>query len=242
MPDDPRDPAALEAALRAVAPAWPPTPDIAAAVRPRLTPRRAWRQRARAWLLGAVASAILATIAIEPARSAVLELLGLRSVRIERRAPDPSPRPFGAGLDLGRQITLDDARSITGLAITPPSTQGDPQGVWLRRTPAVVSLVYRRPATLVQVLDARLDTPIIEKAAGPNVNIERVPGGYFMSGAAHGFSYIGRGGGSAVERQRLAGNTLIVERDGVLLRIEGRLTRDRALAVANSTTVARHVP
>ena len=241
MPDRPRDRAGLEAALRELS-AWPPTPDIAAAVRPRLTPRRRRRRRARAWLLGAVTSAVFATAAIEPARSAVLEFLGLKSVRIERQATDPAPRPFGADLDLGRPTSLEDAEKRAGLVITPPSALGDPQSVWLREAPAVVSLVYRRPTTLVQALDARLDAPIIEKAAGPNVNVEPVSGGYFLSGAPHGVRYIGRDGRPVVEQQRLAGNTLIVERDGVLLRIEGRLTRDRALEVANSMTVSRHRP
>ncbi len=45
-----------------------------------------------------------------------------------------------------------------------------------------------------------------------------------------------------VEGQRLAGNTLIVERGSVLIRVEGRLSRDRALRIADSTTVARVRP
>ena len=37
------------------------------------------------------------------------------------------------------------------------------------------------------------------------------------------------------EDQRLAGNTLLVERaDGLLIRVEGDLTRDRAVAIARS--------
>ena len=36
------------------------------------------------------------------------------------------------------------------------------------------------------------------------------------------------------EDQRIAGNTLLVEGDGLLLRIEGDITRDRALEIARS--------
>ena len=37
------------------------------------------------------------------------------------------------------------------------------------------------------------------------------------------------------EDQRLAGNTLLVERaDGLLIRVEGDLARDRAVAIAES--------
>ena len=37
------------------------------------------------------------------------------------------------------------------------------------------------------------------------------------------------------EEQRLAGNTLLVERpDGLLIRVEGDIARDRAVAIARS--------
>ena len=55
-------------------------------------------------------------------------------------------------------------------------------------------------------------------------------GGYFLSGAPHGVGYLRRDGVPVVERQRLAGNTLLVQRDGVLVHVEGRLDRRRALA------------
>ena len=242
MPDPRHDPAVLEVALREAAVAWPPTPDLAAAVRPRLAPRKSRRRRARAWLVAVLAGAATATMAFEPARSAVLEFLGLRSARVERRAPEPAPRPFGAELDLGRRATLVRARRMTGLAVTPPTTLGDPQSVWVRETPGVVSLLYEDPRLLVQVLDARLEAPIIGKAAGPGVRIERVRGGYFLSGARHGVGYIGRDGAPVVEGQRLAGNTLIVERDRVLIRVEGPLSRDRALGIADAMTVTRVRP
>ena len=240
MPDRRNDLAELEVALREITPVWPPTPDVAAAVRPRLLPRRSRRSRLRAWLLGVLAGAVAATTVIGPARSTVLEFLGLRSVRIERRAPDPSPRLFGARLDLGRPVTLEDAGRTSGFRVAPPRALGPPSSVWVRESPAVVSLVHREPTVLVQVIDARLDAPIIGKVAGPGVSVERVRGGYFLSGAPHGVAYLGRDGVPVVERQRLAGNTLLVERADVLIRVEGRLNRERALDIAEGTTVRRH--
>jgi hypothetical protein len=242
MPERREDPAVLAAALRDASPGWPPTPDLASAVRPRLAPRQSSRRRVCAWLVAVLAGAVTATMAIEPARSAVLEFLGLRSVRVERRAPDPSPRPFGAELDLGRPVMLAQAGRQAGLAVTAPRVLGEPDSVWVRETPGVVSLVYRDPGILVQVLDARLEAPIIGKAAGPGVRIERVRGGYFLSGAPHGVGYIGSDGVPVVEGQRLAGNTLIVERGRVLIRVEGPLSRDRALRIADATRVTRVRP
>ena len=56
---------------------------------------------------------------------------------------------------------------------------------------------------------------------------------YFIAGA-HGFAYQ-HGTGVRFEDQRLAGNTLLVERaDGLLIRVEGDLDRDQAVAIAAS--------
>jgi hypothetical protein len=71
------------------------------------------------------------------------------------------------------------------------------------------------------------------------VKVERVPGGYFLSGAPHGVGYLGPGGVPVFESQRLAGNTLLIEREGVLIRVEGRLARERALEVAEGMAVTR---
>ena len=50
---------------------------------------------------------------------------------------------------------------------------------------------------------------------------------------AHGFAYE-TGTDVNYEDQRIAGNTLLLEGDGQLLRIEGAITRDRALGIARS--------
>ena len=89
----------------------------------------------------------------------------------------------------------------------------------------------------MQELPARVQ-PFIEKTLGQGTRLERlrVEGdpAFFITGA-HGFAYEGEGG-VRFEDQRLAGNTLLVERaDGLLLRIEGDLTRDRAVAIARYT-------
>ena len=59
---------------------------------------------------------------------------------------------------------------------------------------------------------------------------------FFISGAPHGFAYYNPDtDASNFEEQRLAGNTLLVDRsDGVLLRIEGDISRDRAVEIAES--------
>ena len=59
---------------------------------------------------------------------------------------------------------------------------------------------------------------------------------FFLSGAPHGFAYYNPDTERPnFEEQRLAGNTLLVDRsDGMLLRIEGDISRDRAVEIAES--------
>jgi hypothetical protein len=179
----------------------------------------------------------------------VLEWLGLKSVKVERREPTAPPRPpgkLGSRLGLGTPATLTDAQAQRPFA-RPPSAPGlgRPDAVYLGRTS--VAFVYgRRPsyarlpetgaALLVQELPARV-RPFIEKTLGSGARLQRLRIGgdpaYFITGT-HGFAY-GEGGAVAFEDARLAGNTLLVERrDGMLLRVEGRLSLDRAVRIAES--------
>jgi hypothetical protein len=93
-------------------------------------------------------------------------------------------------------------------------------------------MVYRGPPKLlVQVFRARA-TPFIEKTLGQGASAERVPDGYWITGS-HGFAYQSPNG-FGFEKQRLANRTLLIERDGLLIRVEGETTKARALAIADS--------
>jgi hypothetical protein len=234
---------------------WPETPDLAEAVLARLAeparPRRrpAWRP-VLAYALAVLLAGFAITMAASPdARSAVLEWLGLKSVEVQRReptAPPPTPGTLGSGLGLGTPVSLAEARERSPFLSLPTARGlGRPDAVYLGGDS--VSLVYgeragyaRADATgaalLVQEFRARVG-PFIQKTLGEGARLERlrVDGApaYFIVGA-HGFAYE-REGGVDYEDQRLAGNTLLVERpDGLLLRIEGEITRDRAVAIAQS--------
>jgi hypothetical protein len=256
----------LHAELSELTVEWPATPDLAGAVLARVeaaadeaatptrgarrAPRRpAWRP-ALAYGLAALAAVFAVTMAASPdARSAVLEWLGLKSVKVERRepvAPQPSPGTLGSGLGLGTPVTLEQARERSPFLRVPTADGlGEPDAIYLGRDS--VSLVYGdRPgyaradatgaALLVQEFPARVG-PFIEKTLGQEAALERlrVDGApaYFITGS-HGFAYE-TDDGVDFEDQRLAGNTLLVERaDGLLVRVEGSLSRDRAVEVAAS--------
>lgn len=230
----------LERALRELEVEWPATPDLAAAVRPRLQAPAPGRRR-RTWRLRlAYAAALLAilfggTMAVSPeARSTVLRWLGISSVEIRREPSRPLPR----GLDLGEPATLAELRAA-GVPVLLPPALGDPDAGYLTRLPdgtAAASLLYAGGPILVQTFRARA-TPFIEKTIGSGAQLERLTvagaAAYWIEGA-HGFAYQTDGSG-AYDDQRLAGNTLLVDRaDGILLRIEGRLSRERAVEIAGS--------
>ena len=238
----------LERELRELELDWPATPDLAAAVAARLetapapvTPGRLGRLGGRgrlgapAWAIAAAALVLLAggVMAVPPARSAVLEWLGIASVRIERA----EPLRYGEDLLLGRAVTLEAARRGAGFPVGVPEVLGEPDGVFVSDAPARVDFMYRRPYVLVTQFRAAAE-PLIEKTLGASTKLERlrVDGApaYFISGAEHGFAYTGDGV-FEFEPPRLAGNTLLVDRaDGVLLRIEGELTREAAVRIAQS--------
>jgi hypothetical protein len=242
----------LELELRNLRVDWPETPDIAGALEGRLAGpparrRRSWLDRP-VWQLAVAATALIIAVvmAVPPARSAVLDLLGFGSVRIVREEPRPSR--FASGLALGEPVTLEQARRRFPVLV--PEAVGDPDAVYLTEDPSVrVDLVYRaRPglpessntgAGLLVTEFHSVAEPLIEKTVGMGSSVERLTVGgdpaFFISGADHGFAHIQRGSTGAFEPQRLAGNTLLVDRsDGVLLRVEGELSRDEAVRLAES--------
>jgi hypothetical protein len=243
----------LELELRELRIEWPETPDLATTVHARLAApprRRSWVSRP-AWQLAVASVALIVAVvmAIPPARAAVLDLLGFSSVRITRE--EPSPSRFGEALVLGDPVTLAQARRAFPVLV--PEAVGRPDAVYLHEHPTMgprVDMVYRaRPglptssntgAGMLITEFRAVAEPLIEKSVGTGAKVERltVDGdpAFFISGAPHGFAYYNPDTDETnFEEQRLAGNTLLVDRsDGTLLRIEADISRDRAVEIAES--------
>jgi hypothetical protein len=79
--------------------------------------------------------------------------------------------------------------------------------------------------------------PLIQKSAGSATRVRRltVDGqpGYFLEGS-HGFAFLDEDENATYEDQRLAGHTLLVQRAGLLLRIEGDVSQAVAVRIARS--------
>ncbi len=238
--------AELEATLRDIGARLrgPETPHLAARVRARISerpepPRRSW--------IFALAPAVL-TLLIVGAGATATELVRLRGVDVFR-VPAASAPPLSS-LDLGVRTDLATAQAL----VKPLHLSGDPvfatpDEIYLRRAGnGQASFVYAPRSglppgptghgALVTQFRGALDASLIGKGVGPGSRVEnvRVGGGpgIWIEGEAHFFFYRDAAGNILQESLRLAGNTLLWERDGQLLRLEAQVSKSRALEIAAS--------
>jgi hypothetical protein len=206
---------------------FPPTPDVASAIRSRLQPRRMWR-RPVAIALAVLVVAVGAVLAVPPARTAVLDWLGLRGVSIVRVDELP-PTPAIERLDLGRKVTLEEAP----LWLRVPEDKPDSVYVGDGR----VSLLWGTPDRVRLLLTEFRGKAFIEKLIEPDVRVERVT----VNGEAgvwleepHVVFFEDLRGRVRRSTGRLAGNTLLWQHGEVTLRLEGDLSKEEALRIART--------
>jgi hypothetical protein len=250
----------------------PPTPDLVTVVSRRVAaPRPArtrWLGRRRLVLvLAALVVALGAAFAVPPARTAILEFLGLRGATIERVTElpeipaEPGSEPPGVllpdvpgppGFDvaqLGERASLSEARDSAGFELVVPRALGEPDLVYVdRSTPGGrVSLVYlpntKTPTVtgvglLLTQFSGELSPDLVGKLVHGGTGVEQVAiggaPGYWLSGEPHVVFYRDAEGKVREDTMRLAGNTLLVERGDLLIRIEAEISKEDALEIARS--------
>lgn len=221
--------------------AWPPTPDLATAIAPRLAPRR----RGAAWRPAVVLPALLAVLVafvavVPPARTAVLEFLGLAGGEQVVRVPTTptAPQPTLAP-GRGAKVSLAQARAAVGFPVRVPRALGPPPEVRLDRSLAggAVSLVYGDRAVLTAFRGRSL--PFARKFVGPKTKVSttRIAGhrAIFLSGAPTQWVALDEHGKPIARTGRLVGaNVLLFETGGVAYRLEtgAGLTRAREIAAS----------
>jgi hypothetical protein len=225
---------------------WPETPDVASVVARRVAtppPRRARRAHRRlAIALALILAALLAVLAVPPARTAILDWLGIGGARIVRvdELPALAPRP---GLEiLGDPVTLAAARSRAGFRFAAPP-RDEPVPDEIRVTPGLrVSYVWRdgdRVRLLVTQFPGSVADPgLLKKLAGQGTVVEpfvldRDPAAW-IEGGPHVVYFVAPDGNVRDDEGWLAGNTLLVDRNGVTLRIEGAVDRGDAVDLARA--------
>ncbi len=233
-------------------PAAEPGPRPAPSLRPRRIRAlgRPSRRRAVALAAALVLLPTAAIAAVPETRHAVLEWLGIEHVRVERVPRLPAGLAALDRVDLGTRVasTMQAGRRA-GFAVAVARGLGAPDAIFVSAG-GVVSLAYEpRPGLprdrqtgvglLVTQLRARgLPDYVAKKIAGPRTRVEavRVGGdkGVFVSGEPHELLIVQPDGMIRPLPARLAGNTLALERGGVVTRLEGRFDRAAALSLARS--------
>lgn len=234
--------------------AFPEAPDVSERVLARLdvepAPRRRGRRRALLIALAVLAVAVAAAMTVPQARTAILEFFRLRGATVERVETLPRvPSATENALDLGRPLTgaspgVKIPEVLVPAALGPPDAtyvSDEPYGLRLTLVyepgPAVPESPYTGVGILVSEFVGESDPGFIDKLVDGGVTVERLQVGPYpalwLEGGPHVVLF--RDQGQVFEdRGRLAGNTLLVERNDVLVRIEGAVDRERAIEIAES--------
>ena len=237
----------------------PPEPDMAGAVRARLqTPGSIARPHRRLWQAAAVLIAFVTVaagivVASPQVRAALLDVLRVGSVEVHpgpaataTLSPAQSPALPGRAGGVHTTTLSAAAQSADFHVFVPAAPLQQPDEVLVENgpRPTYVALRYRagpgRPPASTGGLAVQVDeiagdsSRFFEKylggAAARRVQVGGAPG-VWIDGP-HELLVVDRAGEVRVEPPRLATKTLVWQRDGVTLRLEGDLTLPEALAVA----------
>ena len=250
----------LERALRGLGPRYPypPTPNLALAVRRRLVARPVapvrrlalWRDPRRLALVAAVLLVLAGAAALvnPTTRDAIAHFFHVRGV-IVNSVPSPLPSSSSVTpLDLGRRTTMADAQSAVSFTIAVPAELGAPDAVYVNSgiPGGEVALAYSpRPGIplvkqtglgiLVTEFRGDLIPNFLTKEVGPGTTLQEtsVNGdpGWWIAGEPHAI-FVRVAGTDQQETLRLAANTLIWEHGGVTYRIESGLSKAEAFRIA----------
>lgn len=229
--------------------------------RPRAAPPRGagtwWPQR-RTLRLALVAALVglLALAALAAGQRLGLPglsfVLGPAATPVASPSPAPPGAPLGAALDLGEPVTLDEAAARAGFALPVPAdpAYGPPDAVWFdeRVGDGQVTLVWgagpgRGPAdehgvsALIAAFAAGPDDEFLAKSLSADRALERVRvgerDGFWVEGPHVLFLATAPDEGVRIPL-RIAGSALIWRGEGATIRLESRLDRAAAVAVAES--------
>jgi hypothetical protein len=215
----------------------------------RVRSRQRLRRRRRLVVALVAAVAATAVLAIPSARAAVTNFFDIGAVRVNEESPPVAPAASGA-LRLGEPTTLDGARALMPIVLPTVDGLEAPNEVWFdAKAGGVTSLVYESGPVLPEARhtdgigllvqeftgDSR---PFIAKYVTSEARARRVAvgpyEGVFISGGDHALFYEDPAGVDARDDGRLVGNALIFQRERLTIRIEGDLSLDRMVEIAES--------
>ncbi|GGN26886.1 hypothetical protein GCM10011609_81920 [Lentzea pudingi] len=198
----------------------PEPPDVTAAVLTRINaPRKRWLKA-----LVAAITAFAIAFAVSPAvRAGVQQLLEFAGVEFRTEAPQTVAPPLPSN-----DVSLEEAKKQMPFEIHLPGGLGTPDKITVHEG-RFVTLHYG---------DLRLDQfdGTISSTIGKLVHqdgVEQVDGKVWIP-YPHVFFYIDRDGQWHTEEPQRAAQTLLWQRDQVTFRLEGDLTKEKALEISAS--------
>jgi hypothetical protein len=212
--------------------AFPPEPDLARRVRERAGRRPfPWRPAALALAVLVVAGAT--AFAVPQARSAILRFFHLGGATVIRVETLPATVERSRAGGLGNEVTLAQAeRRVHDRVLLPPGER--PKRAFVRGDALVTVVLHYRGQTVLLSEFPSFGPGSLTNLVATEQRVEpaRVNGAnaLWIEGQ-HAFAYYGpRGFETAPVRVR--GNVLLWTKEGLTLRLESSLTKDRALELA----------
>ncbi|MGH3738743.1 MAG: hypothetical protein ACRDT6_24565, partial [Micromonosporaceae bacterium] len=197
---------------------------------------RWWRRHWRAMLGGLVALLAVALLA-PPVRATVAEWFAFAGVVVR---PDTGSAPSGAPPPpaVTGDLTMERARRLVDFTPLVPAALGTPGAVQVSADRRVLSMTWGRGDQTIRLdqFDGQLAPTFAKSAHG---EVEFVPlrdGEAMWFPGPHHVVVLEPDGRERRTEARLAGRTLIWQVGAVTLRLEGDLTRDRAVEIAGSAT------
>jgi hypothetical protein len=236
----------LEAALRALGTRLdvPHPPEVTGAVLSRLSrldekPRTRTAYRLAVAAVAVVVALATAMVVSPTVRAAVYDLLRVGGVEIhENELPPVSPVPsVDPPLPGEHDVSLEEARRAVGFPLRLPAVLGRPATVRLIDGGRVVSMAVGSAHGQVRVdeFDGGLDPMFAKFTLAADVHHVTVAGvAAVWVDRPHPVLYTDRDGVLREESARLAGSTLIWADGGVTYRVEGELTEQQAIQIAES--------
>ena len=199
----------------------------------------------------AVAVIVGSVMVLPGPRGAVARWFGFDSVRIQpSQVPTTTAVGGGSMPDLGAAVSAADAKRVSGLPLPTPPVLGEPTSIHVLDTEAIVQVVAVYPpgstlprspvsevGALVSVFAAHLEEgyfgKFVDEATKMDVFTIDGTAAIWLEGAPHQVAVV-VDDDVLVDTLRLATNTLLWERDGIVLRIEADISRDEAARIAVS--------
>jgi hypothetical protein len=176
-------------------------------------------------------------LALSPgARSAFLEIFHIRGATVERVESLPDVR--AQRIDFGERVSRDEAERRVGFELL--DVGEEPDAIFVRPD-GLASVIYgdpEHPRLVLSQARGAVWNGFIKKTADQGTIIDQVmvdgEPGLFVDGPQHFVMFLDENGLISDERTYLAGTVLLWNRDDLLLRLEGDLTQEEALELAES--------